>query len=275
MAIRLIVDSTSDIPAARAAELGITVLPVRTYFGDEEFPADEGEKFFEKLKESRQLPHTAQVNPFDFEEAYKEILAAGDEGIVVTISGELSGTCRSALAAKEALGTDKISVVDSRHATFAHRLLAEYAAAQIARGASRADVVAGLETLRGKVRFLAAVEDLTYLRKGGRINALEFTVANLLAVKPVVEVREGRIRPCAKKIGMRKAAQTIVDMMAKDAVDGNKPYYIGYSADPSRVELVRKPLEEKYGAPAAVVPVGPAVGTYTGPGCVGVAYFTK
>lgn len=276
MAIRIIADSTCDMTAAEAAEWGVTLLTVRTFFGDEEFPAEDNVHFFEKLKASKTLPHTSQVNPFTFEEEYKKILAAGDEGIVVTISGELSGTYRSAVTAKEALGTDKIFVVDSRHAIFAHRLLVEHAVRQARAGRQAAEIAAELEALREKVRFYAAVEDLTYLRKGGRINALEFTIANLLAIKPVVTLRDGCIRPCAKKVGMRKAAQAIVELTEKDEIDFSKPYYIGYSADPSRAELLREPIEKKYGVRAAgVVPVGPAVGTYTGPGCVGIAYFMK
>lgn len=276
MAIRLIADSTCDMPPAEAARLGVTVLTVRTFFGDEEFPPEESAKFFEKLKASKALPHTSQVNPFTFEEEYKKILAAGDEGIVVTISGELSGTCRSALTAKESLGTDKIFVVDSRNAIFGHRLLVEYAAEKIREGMAAREIAAALETLREKIRFYAAVEDLTYLRKGGRINALEFTIANLLAIKPVVTMREGCIRPCAKKVGMRKAVQAILELTGKDEIDFSKPYYIGYSADRSRAELLREPMEKKYKiSPAGVVPVGAAVGTYTGPGCVGIAYFMK
>lgn len=276
MPIRLITDSTCDIPWGAKTEDFVTILPMRTFFGDEEFPPEDGDKFFTRLKESKVLPHTSQVTPYTFGEEYKKALAAGEEVIVLPISSGLSGTYNAAVSAAKECGENKISVVDSKHATFAHRLLVEYAVEEIKAGKSRAEVVSGLETLREKVRFYAAVEDLTYLRKGGRINALEFTVANLLLIKPVVSMEKGQLKPRAKKIGIRKAASEIIAMMGKDDIDFSRPFYVGYSATPEKADMLLKPIKEKYGKdPAAVVGVGPAVGTYTGPDCCGVAFFVK
>ena len=277
MSIRLITDSTCDIPWGTKLDEFVTVLPMRTFFGDEEFSPADGDKFFEKLKESKVLPRTSQVTPYVFEEEFKKSLAAGEEIIVLPISSGLSGTYNSALtAAKNCGGEGKISVVDSRHATFGHRLLVEYAIEEIKAGKSRAQIVSELEAAREKVRFYSAVEDLTYLRKGGRIRMLEFAVANLLLIKPVVCMENGVLKARAKKIGMRKAASEIIAMMEKDDIDFSRPFYVGYSATPQRADMLLKPIREKFHQePKAVLGVGPAVGTYTGPDCFAVAFFVK
>lgn len=251
---------------------------MRTYFGDEEFTGTP-EEFFARLKTSKTLPRTSQVNPFTFETEYKKALEAGEEVIVLPISSGMSGTFHSALSAVKACGAeaeDKISVIDSKHATMGHRLLVEYAIRAIKDGKSRGQIVTELELLREKVRFYAAVEDLTYLRKGGRINALEYTVANLLLIKPVVSMENGILKPKAKKIGMRKAAAEIVAMLEKSDPDFSMPFLVGYSATEAKAEMLVKPIREKFNvSPSAVVGVGPACGTYTGPDCVAVAFFTK
>lgn len=276
MSIRLITDSTCDIPWGEKTEDFLTILPMRTFFGDEEFSPADGDTFFDKLKESKVLPHTSQVTPYAFAEEFRKSLAAGEEIIVLPVSSGLSGTYNSAVAAAKECGEEKISVVDSKHATFGHRLLVDYAAELIKAGKTRSEIVKALEESREKLRFYAAVEDLTYLRKGGRINALEFTVANLLLIKPVVSMENGVLKPRAKKIGMRKAATEIVNMMSKDDVDFSRPFYVGYSATPEKADMLLNPIREKYKKePKAVLGVGPAVGTYTGPDCFAVSFFVK
>lgn len=125
MAIRIITDSTADFTRDEAAQLGIEIVPLKTRFGDEEYidgVTISPREFYEKLVESDVMPSTSQPSPAEFEATYDKVLAGGDEAVVITISGELSGTYQSAVIAAEKY-PGRIAVVDSRSASIGAQIL--------------------------------------------------------------------------------------------------------------------------------------------------------
>ena len=168
--IWIITDSASDIVDNQREDL--MILPVNITFGEEEF--QDGvtlthRMFYEKLVESDELPVTSQVPPFAFEEAYEKVKAAGGQAIVITLSSKLSGTYQSANIAAGRY-EDVVRVIDSENASIGERALVEYALRLKDQGASFDEIGETLERDKTRIRLIALLDTLEYLKKGGRIS---------------------------------------------------------------------------------------------------------
>ena len=173
MAIKILVDSASDISMAEADGMGINVIPMTISFGDEEYADGVDllpEQFYDKLMNSDKLPKTSQITPDKFKRKLEALTANGDEVIVITISSKLSGTYNSArLAASELDG--KVYLIDSLNACIGERLLCEYALRLIKLGKGTLEIVDDLNSVKSKIHLMALLDTLEYLKKGGRISA--------------------------------------------------------------------------------------------------------
>ena len=190
MAVKFIIDSASDILPEEAKELGFIHLPLKVMFGDTEY-ADAvdltHEEFYEKLIESDVLPSTSQVPPADFEDAYEKVVSEGDEAVVVTVSSKLSGTYQSAMIAREDY-EGKVFVVDSENAALAEKILIYRGLEYAKEGLSASEIAAKLDEEKKKIRLLALLVTLEYLKKGGRISSAVAFAGGLLSIKPVVGI---------------------------------------------------------------------------------------
>lgn len=205
--IKILIDSASDIDAAEAKELGLEMLPLEVQFGDRTYLDGvdlSHKKFFEKLIESNEIPKTSQINEYRFAEKFAEMTKDGDEVIAITLSSKLSGTYYGAWnAAKQFEG--KVHVVDSLNVCIGERILCQYAMALIKLGKLTSDeIVAELEDKKTKIKLLAVLDTLVYLRKGGRISAAVAIAGEMLSIKPVISIVEGEVKLVGKAIGSKK-----------------------------------------------------------------------
>ena len=283
MAIKLMVDSASDISRADAEKLGITVLPllinfdgVDYYDGVDITPAE----FYEKLIESKALPKTSQITPFRFEEEMGKLTANGDEVLVITLSSKLSGTYAAAVQAAEKFG-GKVEVVDSLNAAIGERLLAEYALRLIEKGSlSLKALKAELDEKKKNVRLLALLDTLEYLKKGGRISAAVAFAGEILSLKPVIAVVDGEVKLVGKALGSRKGNNLLSALVEKtNGVDFTMPCGVVYSGtDKTVLEKYLKDSAKLWAEATDHLPkriIGATIGTHVGPGAVGVAFFEK
>ena len=282
MAIRMIVDSASDILPSEAEKLGVVHIPMKVLFGTEEY-ADAVElshkMFYEKLIESDVLPTTCQVPPAEFEAAYQKVVEAGDTAVVVTVSGKLSGTYQSAvIAAEEYEGT--VFVVDSESVCIGERILVLRGLELIREGLSAAEVAERLEQEKKRIRVLALLDTLEYLKKGGRISSATALAGTLLAIKPVITVENGEVALVGKARGSRQGNNLLRELVAKSGgICFEKPYCLAYSGLSD--SLLQKyitdsgELWQDYAEELPVATVGCVIGTHVGPGAVAVAYFEK
>ena len=195
MAIRIITDSTADFTRAEAEELGLEVVALRTRFGAEEYidgVTISPREFYEKLVESDELPTTSQPSPAEFEAAYERVLGPGDEAVVITISSALSGTCQSATIAAERF-EGRVQVVDSMNASIGTQILVRRALQLLPGAASAAELAARLREERERVCVIALLDTLEYLKRGGRISSAVAFAGGVLAIKPVVTIKDGRV----------------------------------------------------------------------------------
>lgn len=279
MAVRIITDSGSDILPNEME--GLIVLPLTIAFGNDVYHDGvdlSHEQFFDLLTQSSENPTTGQVPPFRYKQAFDEVVANGDEAVVVTLSSGVSGTCDSARSAA-AEYPDKIHVVDSLHVSVGIRLLVEMGLQMAAQGMSASQIEDALNQSKGKIHFLALLDTLEYLRRGGRISNVSATLGTLLAIKPVVTCTDGKIIVMDKPRGLKNGRAIIADLIRKDGgFDFDKPLCIGYTGNSDKpvqqfLDSCRDLWEGKGEVP--VSSIGATIGTHTGPGGFLLAYFGK
>lgn len=282
MAVRLIIDSASDMLPSEAEQLGAVYMPLTVSFGGEEYrdAVDLSHKeFYEKLVESDALPSTSQIPPAEFEAVYRRVTGEGDDVLVITLSGKLSGTYQSAVIAAESY-KGRVFVVDSENVCIGERILVLRAAELLKEGLSAGEAAAKLDEEKHHIRLLALLDTLEYLKKGGRISATVAFAGGLLAIKPVVAVENGEVVLIGKARGSKNGNNLIRELVEKcGGVNFEKPYALAYSGLSD--ELLKKYISDsadlwkEHSDSLPISSVGCAIGTHAGPGAIAVSFFEE
>lgn len=278
MAIRIITDSTSDIPLEQQEELGIEIIPLSVRFGDEEYLDGVNlskKDFFEKLANCRELPTTAQVNPERFEKIFGKY-SPDDDVIGIFLSGRMSGTYQSAGIAKNLLGAQNITLIDSRCVTFGLGLLVLEAVRMRDAGMTAQEICKGINELIGRLRFYAVIDTLKYLKMGGRLSASSALFGTMLHIKPIVTFQDGEVVAIEKRKGLKAAAEFIAQKLEQDPPDYACQIALGNSVAPELAALLKESISGHTDLSGSVnFELGSVVGTHAGPGCAGVAYIAR
>ena len=273
MAVRIVTDSTSDIPPSIAHGLGISVVPLSVIFGDEAFR--EGidithDLFYEKLVRSRALPTTSAPSVGDFLSVYRPLLKEADEIVSIHISSKLSATYSNACQAARQLSDEgaRIEVMDSQSVSFGLTFLAAAAARAAADGAGIDAIRELVEGMVPRVRIIVVLDTLEYLRRGGRIGRARAYLGAVLRVKPLLSIRDGEVHPeeriRTKSHALDRIFQIVTSYRVKEAA-------IGYSTNAQEAEDLKRRLEGALnGVTVHVQRLGPVIGVHAGPGVIGV-----
>ena len=275
MTVKVITDSTADLPPALAEELGITVVPLNVHFGTEvyrdgvEITADE---FYRRLVTASRLPTTSQPTPGDFLSAYDEMGQTTDEILSVHISAKLSGTMNSATQAlEEYAGSSRIEIVDSLQGSMGLGMLAIAAAEAARRGDSLDDVVTETRATIPKVGFIGLLDTLEYLEKGGRIGKAQAFMGSLLRIKPLLTIRDGEAHPLERARTRAKGVDRMCELVQAEMP--LKDLAVVYTTTPDEARALAQRLQSHLPQGEVILSqVGPVVGTYLGPGVLGVAF---
>ncbi len=274
MTLRIVTDSTADLPEAVTAEHGITVVPLTVIFGDEELRDGidiTSEQFFTRLQRERQLPTTSQPSSGAFRETYEQLIAEGATEILSIHVGEkLSGTLASARQGADGLDGARIKHIDSKLVSLALGLNV-IAAAEAARdGGGLDDVAASVEDRFRRTRIFFLLETLEYLRRGGRIGRAGELVGSLLKVKPVLTVEDGEVVPLARIRTRRKGIEDVLDRTA--ALRPIEQLAAAHTTTPDDLDYVVSRLRGiAPDAPIITGALGPVVGVHVGPGTIATA----
>ena len=272
MTVKIVTDSTSDMPPELAADLGVTVIPLTVFFGEEAFKDGveiTRDEFMKRLTGGGVLPKTSQPSVGDFLAVYKELTDAGDEVVSIHVSGKLSGTLNSAHGAAQELSGASIKLVDTELVSMALTLVVRAAAVAAKGGATAEEVVRVAEDASSKTDLYLTLETLEYLAKGGRIGKAQALLGGLLSIKPVLKVVDGEVHPHEKVRTRAKALQRMKEIAAEGG-----PYEdiaLIHEAAAEDVQAFTEFLQPLSKAPLLVGRIGSVVGTYTGPGVVGFA----
>jgi DegV family protein with EDD domain len=271
MAVRVVTDSTSDIPKAIVEELGITVVPLTIAFGIQSYrdgidlSADE---FYARLQQEKELPTTSQPPPALFQHAYEHLITQGDV-VSVHLSHKFSGTVESARRVAAELAPDNITVVDSGSASMGLGLCAIAAARAAQAGADRAACAAAAEAMAARLQIAVAFETLEYLRRGGRIGRAQAFLGGLLKLKPILTVKDGEAFPVTRARSRAKAIEELFSLIEKHAPVSDVVVLHTTTPDDAAAFAARA----REAAPQATVyegRFGPVLGVHGGPGMLGV-----
>ena len=275
MPVRIVTDSSCDLTDEQAASLDIEVVPLTVRFGDTEL-VDRTElsveEFYRRMKTSDELPQTAAPAPGAFEAAFRRCVDGGADGIVcVNLSAQLSATMQSAQTAAKALeGTVPVEIVDSRSVTLGLGEMVLWAAQEARDGAGVDAIAEGVRSMASRQRIWATLDTLENLKKGGRIGGAKALVANLLSIKPAIQLHEGVVEEAGKPRTRGKALKWLADkLLAEPAVER---LAVVHGEAPDIDEFLAL-LAPRYGpGDYKVGIIGPIIGAHGGPRVIGVTY---
>ena len=275
MNVQLITDSTCDLTAQEAKEMGVKVVPLKTLFQDKEYFDGidlSAEEFYEKMERSKKLPTTTQPTPAAFEQTFFE--CEGSEIVVLLIAKELSGTVQSAQIANETTQRGAW-IVDSSSATIGMRVLLLRAVALRDEGKSAKEIYDVLQEEKKKVRICAMVDTLENLKKGGRLSSTSAFAGTLLGIKPILQVKDGIISVWEKARGAKKAYDMILKYTKNESkIDFTKPVCLGYTGKKESFEPFYEFAKKTWNLQNPMVSaIGSVIGTHAGAGAVAIAYF--
>jgi DegV family protein with EDD domain len=275
VSVRIVTDSACDLPQAVVDQHAITIVPLTIRFGDDEYVDREQlsvAEFWAKCAASDTLPETAAPAPGQFEQAYRSLAAAGADGVlVVSLSGALSATMQSAeLAARSVSDEIAVRVVDSRSVSLGQGTIVLTCARRAAEGATLDELASLADGLANRTKVFGALDTLENLKKGGRIGNAKAMLATALAIKPIIEVVDGKVEEGGKQRTRSKALRFLVDKVAQYGSSIEQLAVL--QADCDDVDQFVAMLRPHYPGEIVVGEIGPVVGTHAGKGTIGVAF---
>jgi len=278
--VAVVTDSTINIPADLAKPYPLFVVPLQLIWGNETFRDSVDitpTEFYTRLKTDKVNPSTSQPSPAVFIELYSKLLNQGYDILSVHISSRLSGTLASAEQAKDHFPGANIELVDSLSTSMATGLPLLYTLRAAAQGATLKECKALVEQGLANSGVLFAVSTLEYLHRGGRIGGAAAFLGTALNLKPILEMREGRIEAIERVRTMSKASERLLNLF-EERINGQSPVWISAlhvdAANEARelLELACQRFNKEEIVEANISEVSPVVGTHTGPGTLGLAY---
>lgn len=278
MSVQIIVDSTADLTPALKER--VLTVPLTVHFGQEEYidgVTIDHQTFYKKLISGDALPSTSQASPAGFEEKYQQVRSAGNSAVVITVASKVSGTYQSAVIAAD--GYENIHIVDSGSVAIGSGILTELALQLADAGLDAAQIADRLEEEKKKLRVVAVVDTLEYLKRGGRISKTVAFAGGLLNVKPLLGITDGEILILGKARGNKQANNQLVNEIEKSGgIDFSRPVMLGYTGLTD--ELLQGFIATSQDLLSSLpelrsTVIGSVIGTHAGPGAVAVAYFCK
>ena len=279
--IRILTDSASDILPAEAEQLGVTVIPLNVTLEDGTVLRDgvdmTSSAYYEILAGCRKLPTTSQPSPELFENFFLEADAAGDEVIGIFLSHALSGTYQCAKLAADMANVDNVLFVDSGHVCLSEALLVRLAVQLRDSGKTAGQIAAILEHAKEHLHLVAAIDDLKYLRKGGRLPAAVAVAGGMLGIKPLITIQDGRVAMAGKARGLPGAYVALFKKVEEmGGINPAFPALAGYTVSPREVTPIQTYLRDNLQQEDLLVrQIGCVIGTHAGPGAFGIAFFDK
>jgi DegV family protein with EDD domain len=280
--VAIVTDSASDYDPEKAASLGIAIVPLIVNFGKETFSAGVNlntTEFWAKLKApDSPFPTTAACSPGDYQTAYQRAFDAGADGIVsIHVAGTLSGTIKAAEIGRAMFKDRDIHIVDSMSASMGEGMLAELAVQMASMGVSATEIANVVTRRREDLQVYLALETLEYLKRGGRISGAQAAIGTLLSVKPIIEIKDGKVETVERVRTRGKARERLVELLTARPMDRLS---ILHTTDAGVEEFAEQLIARVPGgidrSKVSINLVGASVGPHLGPGCVGaVALYTE
>ena len=278
MTVRIVTDSSCDLPTELVQELGITVVPLYVRFGEEVYREQVDislDEFYKRLEQGPIHPVTIQPSPQDFVTAYQKVAPEADGIVSIHISSKLSGTFNSALQGKKLLEKDfPIEVVDSQIITVGLALICIAAAKMAKAGESLASVVEEVKQMLPNIHLLALLDTLKYLQKGGRIGKAKALLGSILNVKPMITLKEGEVVPAGQTRSRSKGIERLFSFV--ESASNIEDLVIAYNTTPDEAQALAERLGSILTKEAVkVIRLGTTLGVHMGPGGLAIGIREK
>jgi DegV family protein with EDD domain len=268
MTVRIVTDSTSDVPPSIAEALDIFTVPVYVRFGRQVYRdiADiSHDELYARLPDSPIHPTTSQAAPSDFAAIYRQLSQPGDEIVSIHVSAKLSGTYNAALQGRELVEGSHIEVIDSRSLSMGLGLTVMAAARLAKAGQDLATILVEVKAAISQSRAFGLLDSLKYLAKGGRVGKAKALVGGLLNVKPLLVLKDGEIHPSGLARNRRRGLERLVEY-AK-GTPGLREASIVYSTAPDEAQALKERVSAIFDKSRIYISqLGPALGVHGGPG---------
>lgn len=275
--VRIVTDSTADLPKDLVNKYGITVVPLKVRFGDEIFLDGvdmSSRQFYERLASGNEFSSTSQPSPAEFAEVYSKFVENGESIISMHISSAMSGTYQSAKLAAAMFEEADIEVIDSRYVSTALGLPVLEAARAAREGRSRDEILELVYSILHKIEVYFFVDTLKYLEHGGRIGKATAFLGTMLNIKPMCTIKEGEVYPVEKIRGRKKALERLLQL-AEEKSGGKKiNCSLVHGNDPDTLEKLKAEAKKRLNINELVCSqLGAVVGTHVGPGVLGIIFY--
>jgi DegV family protein with EDD domain len=276
MTVRLVTDSTADIPQDQAQAANVTIVPLTVFFGDEAYLDGidlDNASFYSKLQASKELPRTSQPSPAAFQDAYIKLINEGADAILsVHLSSKLSGTYQSACAAWDTLPDDikkiPIEIIDSKNISIAMSRSIIRAAQEAKRGLGLLEIKAHVLEELARTRILCVLDTLEYVKRGGRIGGARAFLGNMLSVKPIISLKDGEVIPVEQPRTRNKAYARVAELVQE--MGKIEHISIAESSEGFAQQLAQV-IKTVYVGDLPIYKLGAVLGTHTGPGTAAIA----
>lgn len=278
--IAVLVDSTAYIPVELREKNDIHMVPLNVIFDDVSYQEEVDittELFYEKMRESAELPTTSQPSVGVILDKFEELAKDYDAVISIHLSSKISGTYQAVMGAAEMIDNLEVYPYDTELSAMPQGFFALEAIDMIKQNKSLSDIMKHLDEIKNSIRAYFMVDDLTNLQRGGRLSSAQALIGSVLQIKPILHIVDGIIVPFEKIRTRKKAVHRILGMLEEDANKGNlaKVVFIHGNDEQSAVNL-RDEFSKKYPNVETVIShFGPVIGTHLGEGSLGVSWYFK
>lgn len=274
--VRIVTESTADIPAHLVATLGITVVPSYVVFGSQSYRDGvelSTEQFYEKLASSPTIPTTATPPPEVYEEAYRQLGEQTDEIISIHLASKLSGLYQAAAVAAERVPDSQIAVIDSEQLTMGYGWMSVAAAEAAQMGRTWEQIVALVESMKARSWVLAALDTLEFLYRGGRVSWARAALGGLLQVKPLIAIQRSEIGLVERVRSRKRADDKLLEHVG--ALGPLERAIVVHTNAPERAKVIASRLQAMHPDWEPLIGhAGVTIASHAGPGAVGIACVT-
>ena len=280
----IMTDSCCDLTPYLANELELEVLPLTFHMEGQDYPNDldgsaiSHEEFYRCIRQGK-LATTSAVNVGQYQDAMRKILDQGKDIVCICFSSALSTTYQSANIAANDLIPDfpdaRIYVIDSLSASLGQGLLLYLAAQQKKNGLTAQELADWVEQAKGSICHWFTVDDLNYLKLGGRVSATTAFVGTMLSIKPIMHMSpEGKLVPVGKARGRKASLKAVLDSVEKLAIDpAGQTMFICHADCEDEARWMAEQLKERFGVKTVYINyIGPVIGSHTGPNTMGLFF---
>lgn len=279
--LKIICDSLADVPENLVKRYNIEVIPLTIRINEVDYKDGvniTNEEFYKLIRESDEMPKTSQATYIQFKEIFEKYIKEGKSILYISGSSKVTGTYQSATIAKNDLDGD-IHLFDSLNLSLGCGAQVITACEMNEEGKSIEEIISKLEEIRGNILVLFTVENLDYLKKGGRLSASKAIIGNMLSIKPILQVQNGEVVNIDQVRGHKKVISRMINIV-KDNMNGDdvlkKRIGVAHGDSPVEYKKLKKSVEEELNFNKLVeTKLGPSIGSHAGPGTIGICMWNK